>query len=120
MKAIANFNVRNLEWYWPEDPLKEAGDYYEEWKELNKDKVDKHNPTRAYKVAFDVRNVEINRHADVEMKYTIAGGDDSIHTVVLRYNMIMQMPSGISHFFGYTGRRMLSLLSMKEYKPSPS
>jgi hypothetical protein len=90
MTVIVNFNVRNPEWYWPSEQLKEAGPYYEEWKALNADKIPRHIPTWAYRMGFDVVDVNENRKATCELKFSGSGdpklvrsftADDMTHVI---------------------------------------
>jgi hypothetical protein len=78
MTVIVNFNVRNPEWYWSAEEIKEADSYYEEWKALNADKIPKHIPTWAYKIAFDVVDVSENRNATCELEFR----DSQDHQIV--------------------------------------
>ena len=78
MTVIINFNVRNPEWYWSAEEIREAGSYYEEWKAMNADKVPKHIPTWGYQIGFDVADVKENRKAVCELKYF----DTAVPTIV--------------------------------------
>jgi hypothetical protein len=83
MTVIINFNVRNPEWYWSAQEIKESGGYYEEWKMLNEDTVPKHVPCWGYKVGFDVNNIQENRNTSYDLKYSLIKDPSVTQTIRL-------------------------------------
>jgi hypothetical protein len=83
MTIIVNFNVRNPEWFWSHDKIKEYGDY-EEWKLYNDGKVPKHTPTWGYQVAFDVKDVKENRNAVYDLNFSTIDAPDKIQSLQLQ------------------------------------
>lgn len=69
MTVIVNFNVRNPEWYWSAEKIKESGSYYDEWKAFNADRVPRHIPTWAYQIGFNVENVNENRNTTCGLEF---------------------------------------------------
>jgi len=70
MKVILTIAVRNPEWYWSKEQLKEAGDYRKEWEAINEDKIYKHVPSEQMQIAFDVKNIQEDRQSSFEMKFS--------------------------------------------------
>lgn len=77
-----NFNVRNPEWYWSAEEIREAGSYYEEWKALNADKVPKHSSAWGCQIGFDVADVNENRKAACELKYFDTADPDIVRSFI--------------------------------------
>jgi hypothetical protein len=69
MQVILTVAVRNPEWYWTKEELKEAGDYRKEWEALNEDKVWKYVPSDAFEISFDVTDIKENRNAEFEVRF---------------------------------------------------
>jgi hypothetical protein len=69
MKVVLTVAVRNPEWYWSKQELEEVGEYRKEWEALNEDKIEKHLPSWAYEIAFDVKDIKENREAEYEISF---------------------------------------------------
>jgi hypothetical protein len=58
MKVVVTIAVRNPEWYWSKEEMREAGEYRKEWEALNDDKIWKHIPSDTFEIAFDVQDIK--------------------------------------------------------------
>jgi hypothetical protein len=83
MTVLINFNVRNPDWYWSADQMNESGDYYEEWKALNEDKVPKHLPSLGFRISFDVIDVQVNMNTIYDLKFSDRARPEIIQSVKL-------------------------------------
>ena len=68
MKHLVTIEVRNPEWYWPQEDINKDKEGYEQWKVLNVDKVEKHVPSITLGFEFSVINTEENREKDFLLK----------------------------------------------------
>lgn len=83
MKVHVSFNVRNPEWYWTPQQIRESDGLYESWKIINEDKVPKHLPSWTYEVGFDVLDIKENREAIFDLKFGATTSSEIIHTLPL-------------------------------------
>lgn len=58
MKVQISIRVRNPEWYWSKEEMKENGDYREEWEMINEGKIYKHMPTMEFDFNFEVKEYQ--------------------------------------------------------------
>jgi len=83
MEVHVTISVRNPEWYWSREKIKESEGYYEEWKALNADKMWKMLPSWTLKIDFEVDTFEENRNTDYELKYCHANSHENLQSILL-------------------------------------
>jgi hypothetical protein len=82
MKVILTVAVRNPDWYWSKEQLKEAGDYRKEWEAINGDKIWKHVPSDSFEIPFDVKDIKENRKDEFELKFISEDKTQSLSHIV--------------------------------------
>lgn len=82
MRVVVTIAVRNPEWYWSEEKLQETGEYRKEWEAINEDKVEKHQPSEAFEVGFDVADIKENSNSTFDIMLVSEDRSQSIsHTL---------------------------------------
>jgi hypothetical protein len=82
MKVILTVAIRNPEWYWSKEQLKETGDYRKEWEAINEDKIWKCVPSDSFEIPFDVKDIKENRKAEFELKFMSEDKTQSLSHIV--------------------------------------
>ncbi len=58
MKVYISIRVRNSEWYWSKEKMKEHGDYRPDFEMINEGKIEKHIPTVEFDFNFEVKEYQ--------------------------------------------------------------
>lgn len=73
MNVVVNFKVRNPEWYWTAEEMKEKRDFRELFEMINGDKIEKHIPAWEYGFPFEVLKIEDNCNVVFPLEFVVDG-----------------------------------------------